>query len=237
MRDSYIDRCYLSVDGEDDFIFEFVDIARNTDKVVATLCNYEQVDAIANELLLGDGIDFTFVKKYIHEDEAKDLDFFVSVDPDGGVIVQPIEWFNDKYFNEIELAFIMDEDFDKCTLNYLYNNDIEVVFVDCSGRNIPCEYCSNLNHYDEWDEWNECNECSYSEHYKCDECKYDEENDGSYSDYNDVTVTRAKDGTPIGFSIHWGNTGENSSKHSSYSFFSDDLDELKSVAKDMEVYL
>ena len=52
----------------------------------------------------------------------------ISVDDDGYMVVQPVEYYDDKYFNDIEYAFVdMDGCVNQITIDNLLDRDVEIV--------------------------------------------------------------------------------------------------------------
>ena len=52
----------------------------------------------------------------------------ISVDDDGYMVVQPVEYYDDKYFNDIEYAFVdMDGCVEQMTIDNLLDRDAKIL--------------------------------------------------------------------------------------------------------------
>ena len=115
----------LTFDEIEDIVDIFIDKVYHTDKTIALITNKELVE-YAMDVLLND--DCITVKRVDLELDSEDAEYMISVDDDGYMVVQPVEYYDDKYFNDIEYAFVdMDGCVEQMTIDALLNRDVEIV--------------------------------------------------------------------------------------------------------------
>ena len=115
----------LTFDEIDDIVDIFIDKIYHTDKTVALITNKELVEYAMDELLED---SYITVKRVDLELDSEDVEYMISVDDDGYMVVQPIEYYDDKYFNDIEYAFVdMDGCVEQMTIDVLLDRDVEIV--------------------------------------------------------------------------------------------------------------
>ena len=115
----------LTFDEIEDIVDIFIDKVYHTDKTVALVTNKELVE-YAMDVLLND--DCITVKRVDLELDSEDAEYMISVDDDGYMVVQPVEYYDDKYFMGIEYAFVdMDGCVDQITIDNLLDRDVEIV--------------------------------------------------------------------------------------------------------------
>ena len=130
----------LTFDEIEDIVDIFIDKVYHTDKTVALITNKELV-GYAMDILLND--DCITVKRVDLELDSEDAEYMVSVDDDGYMVVQPVEYYDDKYFMGIEYAFVdMDGCVDQMTIDKLLDRDVEIVLFgyddDCRCDKCEC---------------------------------------------------------------------------------------------------
>ena len=127
----------LTFDEIEDIVDIFIDKVYHTDKTVALITNKELVEYAMDELLNN---DYITVKRVDLELDSEDAEYMISVDDDGYMVVQPVEYYDDKYFKYIEYAFVdMDGCVDQMTIDNLLDRDVEIVlfgYDDCD-----CDEC------------------------------------------------------------------------------------------------
>ena len=127
----------LTFDEIEDIVDIFIDKVYHTDKTVALITNKELVEYAMNELLED---SYITVKRVDLELDSEDAEYMISVDDDGYMVVQPVEYYDDKYFNDIEYAFVdMDGCVEQMTIDNLLDRDVELVLFgigECS-----CDEC------------------------------------------------------------------------------------------------
>lgn len=115
----------LTFDEIEDIVDIFIDKVYHTDKTVALITNKELVE-YAMDVLLND--DYITVKRVDLELDNEYAEYMISVDDDGYMVVQPVEYYNDKYFNDIEYAFVdMGGCVEQMTIDALLNRDVEII--------------------------------------------------------------------------------------------------------------
>ena len=115
----------LTFDEIEDIVDIFIDKVYHTDKTVALITNKELVE-YAMDVLLND--DCITVKRVDLELDSEDAEYMISVDDDGYMVVQPVEYYDDKYFMGIEYAFVdMDGCVEQMTIDNLLDRDVEIV--------------------------------------------------------------------------------------------------------------
>ena len=128
----------LTFDEIEDIVDIFIDKVYHTDKTVALITNKELVE-YAMDVLLND--DCITVKRVDLELDSEDVEYMISVDDDGYMVVQPVEYYDDKYFNDIEYAFVdMDGCVEQMTIDNLLDRDIEIVLFGIDEE-CGCDEC------------------------------------------------------------------------------------------------
>ena len=130
----------LTFDEIEDIVDIFIDKVYHTDKTVALITNKELVE-YAMDVLLND--DCITVKRVDLELDSEDVEYMISVDDDGYMVVQPVEYYDDKYFMGIEYAFVdMDGCVEQMTIDNLLDRDVEIELFgyedDCSCDECEC---------------------------------------------------------------------------------------------------
>ena len=128
----------LTFDEIEDIVDIFIDKVCHTDKTVALITNKELIEYAMNELLEDDCIT---VKRVDLELDSEDAEYMISVDDDGYMVVQPVEYYDDKYFKDIEYAFVdMDGCVDQMTIDNLLDRDVSVVLFGYEDE-CDCDEC------------------------------------------------------------------------------------------------
>ena len=139
----------LTFDEIEDIVDIFIDKVYHTDKTVALITNKELVEYAMDKLLNDDCIT---VKRVDLELDSEYAEYMISVDDDGYMVVQPVEYYDDKYFMGIEYAFVdMDGAVDQITIDMLLDRDIPVVLFGLDDEEDECE-CDC--------DYNECGDCN-----------------------------------------------------------------------------
>ena len=129
----------LTFDEIENIVDIFIDKFNHTDKTVALITNKELVE-YAMDILLND--DYITVKRVDLELDSEDSEYMISVDDDGYMIVQPVEYYDDKYFNDIEYAFVdMDGCVDQMTIDNLLDRDVDIILFGYEDDICSCD-CS-----------------------------------------------------------------------------------------------
>ena len=131
----------LTFDEIDDIIGIFIDKVFHTDKTVALITNKELVEYAMNELLED---SYITVKRVDLELDSEDAEYMISVDDDGYMVVQPVEYYDDKYFMGIEYAFVdMDGCVGQVTIDNLLNRNVEIVLFGYEDDGCGCDECDD----------------------------------------------------------------------------------------------
>ena len=129
----------LTFDEIEDIVDIFIDKVYHTDKTVALITNKELVE-YAMDILLND--DCITVKRVDLELDSEYAEYMISVDDDGYMVVQPIEYYDDKYFKDIEYAFVdMDGCVEQMTIDNLLDRNVEIVLFGIEEYACDCD-CS-----------------------------------------------------------------------------------------------
>lgn len=129
----------LTFDEIDDIIGIFIDKVFHTDKTVALITNKELIEYTMDVLLNDDCIT---VKRVDLELDSEDAEYMISVDDDGYMVVQPVEYYDDKYFMGIEYAFVdMDGCVGQVTIDNLLNRNVEIVLFGYEDDGCGCDEC------------------------------------------------------------------------------------------------
>ena len=132
----------LTFDEIEDIVDIFIDKVYHTDKTVALITNKELVEYAMDELLED---SYITVKRVDLELDSEYAEYMISVDDDGYMVVQPVEYYDDKYFNDIEYAFVdMDGCVEQMTIDNLLDRDVEIVLFgigECSCDECDCNEC------------------------------------------------------------------------------------------------
>ena len=128
----------LTFDEIEDVVDIFIDKVYHTDKTVALFTNKELVEYAMDKLLNDDCIT---VKRVDLELDSEDAEYMITVDDDGYMVVQPVQYYDDKYFNGIEYAFVdMDGYVEQMTIDNLLNRDVEIVLFGYEDA-CSCDEC------------------------------------------------------------------------------------------------
>ena len=120
----------------------FIDKVYHTDKTVALITNKELVGYAMNELLED---SYITVKRVDLELDSEYAEYMISVDDDGYMVVQPVEYYDDKYFNDIEYAFVdMDGCVEQMTIDNLLDRDVEIELFGYEDE-CDCDECDECD--------------------------------------------------------------------------------------------
>ncbi len=129
------------------------------------------------------------------------------------------EHYYDEYIISLNFDGVWCEKFKRDTGYFTDKSDVIYIMDNCSSSVIP--YCESKNIY----------EVSVGEDNE--ELSISNDTQNSESTY----ISRAKDGTPEGFSKSWVTVKDGKTCYSSYCHYSDNLDMLREVANDFGVEL
>ena len=130
----------LTFDEIEDIVDIFIDKVYHTDKTVALITNKELVE-YAMDVLLND--DCIAVKRVDLELDSEYAEYMISVDDDGYMVVQPVQYYDDKYFNDIEYAFVdMDGCVEQMTIDNLLDRNVEITLFGYDDE-CGCDDCDD----------------------------------------------------------------------------------------------
>ena len=192
----------ITLDATEEIVDIFLESLEMTDKTTGIIANKELIEYAMGEALAQDWINVRRV-----DIELEDLEYMLSVDDDGDLVVQPVADFKDKYFSSMETVYIsMDGDVSQDIIDNCIDRNVNVILF------------------------------GYEEDCDCDECQCactDKDTDDSESTH----ISRDKHGNPLGFSKSWSTVRDGVHCYSSYSHYSSDVNMLRSIASDFGVRL
>ena len=128
----------ITFDEIEDIVDVLIDVVHHADKTVALITNKELVE-YAKDVLIND--EYIAVKRVDLELDSEDAEYMISVGDDGYMVVQPVEYYDDKYFKDIEYAFVdMDGCVDQMTIDNLLDRDVSVVLFGYEDE-CDCDEC------------------------------------------------------------------------------------------------
>lgn len=128
----------ITFDEIEDIVDVLIDVVHHADKTVALITNKELVE-YAKDVLIND--EYIAVKRVDLELDSEDAEYMISVDDDGYMVVQPVEYYDDKYFKDIEYAFVdMDGCVEQMTIDNLLDRDVSVVLFGYEDE-CECDEC------------------------------------------------------------------------------------------------
>lgn len=131
----------------------FLGLSERIDKTIGLIASKELIEYVMADALFEDHIS---VKKV--DLELDDVEYMISIDNNGNMVVQPIVFYNNKYFSDIEYAFInMDGDVQQMTIDNLLNRDVPIVLFgyedddecDCESCECGCKFKNDELEMDE----------------------------------------------------------------------------------------
>lgn len=193
----------ITLNETEDIVYEFLGSAETFDGTVALIANRDLVEFAMDEAVKLDNFNFRRLDL-----ELDDIEYMITIDGNGDMVVMPVEDLSDKYFKAIEKAYIS------------MDGDVEQVVIDnCLDRNVEVI----LFGYEEDDD--KLYEC------KCG-CTDMDENE-SESTY----ISKNAEGVPVGFSKTWSTMKDGFHCYSSYSHYSNNLEMLKDIASGFGIKL
>lgn len=130
----------LTFDEIEDIVNVFIHKLYNTDKTVALISNKYLIEYAMEELLADDDISVRKVELELGDD----IEYMISVDDYGNMAVQPIEYYDDKYFTGIEYAFVdMDGCVEQMTIDNLLDRNVKIVLFGIEDEcGCECSECA-----------------------------------------------------------------------------------------------
>lgn len=160
----------LTFDEIEDIVDIFINKVYHTDETVALITNRELVEYAMGELISDNCIT---IKKVDLELDGENIEYMISVDGDGNTVVQPVEYYDDRYFMGIDYAFVdMDGCVEQITIDNLLDRDVPVVLFGL----------------DDYDDEYDCTNCDLDECIRCG-CGELESKDGDSENDNKTVYT------------------------------------------------
>ena len=180
---------------------------------ISVVCHYELATALLSELIQSD-IPIGQIDISDYEWSGYDREYMVTI-MDGNV------YCNQAYGRKVD-GYSKDEYIES-------SSDIVYVHQDCNSKILKYIDCDEIYEFavEEFDESDDCEE----------ECL--DNSDDIVTQHSDhVTVSRDKLGNPTGFSKSWfRDDGNGITQYSSYSYYCNDEDRLRSLARDLDIEL
>ena len=132
----------ITLNATEEIVDIFLESLETTDKTTGIIANKELIEYAMGEALTQDWINVRRV-----DIELDDLEYMLSVDDDGDLVVQPVADYKDKYFSSMETVYIsMDGDVSQDVIDNCIDRDVNVILF--GYENAPNEEC-------------DCKECTY----------------------------------------------------------------------------
>lgn len=114
----------ITLDTTEEIIDIFLDYITHTDETVGIIANKELIEYAMSEALKYNDIN----ARKVDLELDNDIEYMISIDDDGNLVVQPLEDYHDKYFNDMQHVYIsMDGDITQTTIDVCLDKDMDVV--------------------------------------------------------------------------------------------------------------
>ena len=205
IKNKYEDIEMIELEEREDICDIFIDNAADIDNTDVT------VAVIANKELVSYITeellkhDWTSAQKIDFDED--NVEYMVSVNGGGYVVAIPITRYDNKYFTDIDVVYIsMDSDVNQDIIDKCLDMDKDVALFGLEDEDCECDCCG-----------------------KCD-C-----NGSVTTKSNSSTVSKDDDGTLNGFSVSWADSNDGAFYSSSYSYYSNDENTVRRLAKEFGV--
>ena len=192
---------------------EMMHDALNFDDCVSAVCHYDMATALLSELIQSE-VPIGQINISDYEWSGYDKEYTVTI-MNGNVYCSPLYGMKkDGYSRDTYLETYAD-------IMYVHQNCNSMVL-----KYIDCDRIFEFS-VEEFDESDDCEE----------ECLDNSDNITTHHS-DSVTVSKDKFGNPTGFSKSWfRDDGDGISQYSSYSYYCNDRDRLRSLARDLDIEL
>ena len=196
--------------------------ALNLSDCVSAICHYEMATALLSEIIQAD-VPIGQIDISDYEWSGYDKEYAVTL-MDGNVYCNPLFGMKKKGYSR-----------DGYLGSYA---DIAYIHQDCNSKLLgrleyDKAYEFAVMELDEIDDYEDDYECSY-----CDHCDISDDDGPSSYHSESVVVHHDKIGTPTGFTKNWNrDNGKGITQYSSYSYYCNNEDVLRSLAKDLNIKL
>lgn len=134
----------ITLDSIEEIVDIFLEHAVNTEDTVGIIANKELIGYAMNRALSDDWISVQKVDLELDND----VEYMISIDSDGNLVVQPVVEYDDKYFVAMDHVYIsMDGDVVQTTIDNCLKRDIDVVLfgyddeIDEDNTKCVCKDC------------------------------------------------------------------------------------------------
>jgi len=135
----------ITLDATEEIVDIFLEYFKTTDKIIGIIANKELIEYAMGEALSHDWIN---VRKV--DIELDNLEYMISIDNDGDLVVQPVTDFDDKYFSSMEIVYIsMDGDVSQDVIDYCVDRDKNVILFGYEDECCDCCGCCDCDCYEE----------------------------------------------------------------------------------------
>lgn len=126
----------ITLDTTEEIVDIFLESLEKTDKTTGIIANKELIEYAIGEALAQDWINVRRV-----DIELEDLEYMLSVDDDGDLVVQPVVEYADKYFSSMETVYIsMDGDVSQDVIDNCIDRDVNVILFGYEDE-CDCDEC------------------------------------------------------------------------------------------------
>ena len=131
----------ITLDATEEIVDIFLESLEKTDKTTGIIANKELIEYAMGEALAQDWINVRRV-----DIELEDLEYMLSVDDDGDLVVQPVIEYSDKYFSSMKTVYIsMDGDVSQDVIDNCIDRDVNVIlfgYEDKPKDECDCKECT-----------------------------------------------------------------------------------------------
>lgn len=126
----------ITLDATEEIVDIFLESLEKTDKTTGIIANKEFIEYAMGEALAQDWINVRRV-----DIELDDLEYMLSVDDNGDLVVQPVIEYTDKYFSSMETVYIsMDGDVSQDVIDNCIDRDVNVILFGYEDE-CDCDKC------------------------------------------------------------------------------------------------
>lgn len=129
----------ITLEAIEEIVDIFLEHVSDTEDTVGIIANKELIKYAMGEVLSNDWIS---VRK-VDLELDNDIEYMISIDSDGDLVVQPVIEYKDKYFADMQHVYIsMDGDVDQTTIDNCLNRDIDVALFGYEDEPDDEENCT-----------------------------------------------------------------------------------------------
>lgn len=125
----------ITLDATEEIVDIFLESLEMTDRTTGIIANKELIEYAMGEALAQDWINVRRI-----DIELNDLEYMLSVDDDGDLVVQPVIEYADKYFSSMETVYIsMDGDVSQDIIDNCVDRDVNVILFGYENEPNECD--------------------------------------------------------------------------------------------------